>query len=59
MAFDLRYNRQRSGELLRLADKYVEVVEAVMNREPRAAVDNRLPAPELSVCRASVSRPDF
>ncbi|MFZ4893320.1 hypothetical protein ACL9RL_02600 [Plantibacter sp. Mn2098] len=49
IAFDLRYNKQRTAELLGLADDYLEVVEAVMNRALRPAVDNLLSAAELTV----------
>ena len=49
VAFDLRYNKQRTAELLGLADKYFEVVEAVMDRALRPAVDNLLSAAELAV----------
>lgn len=49
VAFDLRYNKQRTAELLGLADDYLEVAEAVMDRALRPAVDNLLSAAELTV----------
>lgn len=49
IAFDLRYNKQRSAELLSLADDYLDVVEAVREFALRPAVDNLLSAAELTV----------
>ena len=49
VAFDLRYNKQRTTELLALADQYLAVVEAVQDRALGPAVDNLLSAAELTV----------
>lgn len=49
LAFDFRYNKQRSAELLSLADDYLETVEIAYDRVLRPAVDNLLSAAELTV----------
>lgn len=49
VAFDFRYNKQRAGKLLSLADDYLEAVEAVTDKALRPAVDNLLSAAELTV----------
>lgn len=49
VAFDLRYNKQRSAELLSLADDYLDAVQAVREFALRPAIDNLLSAAELTV----------
>lgn len=47
--FDLRYNKERAGRVLKLATEYMTAAEACMELSPRPAIDNLYSAAELSV----------
>lgn len=49
LEFDLRYNKQRIGELLNLASDYLATAEAGYTTAPRPAIDNLFSAAELTV----------
>lgn len=47
--FDLRYNKERASQALKLASEYLTAAEACLKSSPRPAVDNLYSAAELSV----------
>jgi len=49
VAFDLRYNKQRTAELLGLAEEYLDVAKSTYLSALRPAIDNLLSAAELTV----------